>query len=602
MASIRRSSIDALRERVDICDVVGAYVNLRRSGAYFRGLSPFNEERTPSFFVHPEKKYFKCYSSGKGGDVIDFLQFREQITFSEAVEFLAQKYAVPLEYEDGSGSSGGGSISKATLLAIHGHMAKIFQEYFFSATVPGDGARIYWTRRRKFSLESAEIYGIGLAPGDGHGAVDKLFRTFPPEALVASGLFFRRQEGDRIFPRFRGRLMIPIHDPLGRVIAFSGRALEGITAGEESAKYINSPETPIFHKGSVLFGLHLARTAVEGGGKPFLLTEGPLDCLRCWECGLKTAVAAQGTAITFQHLVLLRRHCLEVECLLDGDEAGQRAALRLIPMAFKAGIGVRLLRLPQGKDPDEFLLAEGSFGFRSLRKNAVSPMEFLVATHLPPETVGRSYAHRQEGIRQILSAIAEAGSRTMETDLLEQLTQLTGISPETLREDRNRWFPMEELSETSSGEQEKKGMPPKQSGEFLLHVFLRLDSWRPTIASLIPEDWLRADVPAEKLLNFFIGEWQNGLGPEEAMAALPEEDRGRACGFLFLEMEMDESDLRRQVERNMGRVHRNYVERELAKLPADGGADAARRRAELRRELLHPPHFGTIETTAEVHR
>jgi DNA primase len=568
-------------EQVDLADVVGAYVSLRRCGSLLRGLSPFKEERTPSFFVNPERRIFKCFSTGHGGDAITFLQLKEQMSFHEAVEFLAKKYSFQLEFEDGS--SGDGGSSRALLLSIHERMAAIYREAFFAPTPQAHVVRIYWTERRKFSLDCAERYGVGFSPSDWHGVLRQFVGAYGEESLVDSGLFLRPQNNrDVILPRFRGRLMFPIEDGLGRTIAFSGRTLDGIThQSEAAAKYVNSPETAIFHKSSSLFGFARARAALRGAAN-FLLTEGPLDCIRCWECGLAGAVAVQGTAATAQHMAMLRRHALEVECLMDGDGAGSAAALRMIPLAFRAALGIRFLRLPSGTDPDEYLLANGAAAMGALRENSLSPIDLLVESHLP-NCATLSYAHRQQGLREILAAIGAAESSSVRMELIDELSRKTGIAVEALREDHLRWSPAEALAD------EKKPIhcaPPVRAGDNLLWEFLRSDDLRPFLAERVLPEWLDDGDRGERLLNYFIGEYLNGVDVREAIDGLDGEDRNYVCGLLFIE---DEAASNGDVELRIGRclecIHGRYVERQLAEIGGDGSDAAAKRRMELRREL-----------------
>ncbi|MDR0678959.1 MAG: toprim domain-containing protein, partial [Puniceicoccales bacterium] len=426
--------------------------------------------------------------------------------------------------------------------------------------------------------------GIGLAPSDWRGEIlEKFLRAYPEKALLNSGIFLRPQvHSDRILPRFRGRLTLPIEDGLGRAIAFSGRALEGIThPSEAETKYLNSPETTIFHKSSVLFGLARARQALREG-VPFLLTEGPLDCIRCWECGLPTAVAAQGTAITAQHMVSLHRYGHGVECLMDGDRAGRAAALRLIPHALRAGIGIRFLPLPDGIDPDEFFLREGGEGIRSLRKRAQSPVELLVEAHLPSGS-DLPLGKRQEALRQILTIIGAAQSRSVEWELLEELSRKTAIPLDALRIDHVRWSPMETLENSTP----RVDSPPVRSSDHLLWLFLCRPEMRPALSERVLPEWLDGDSTGDRLLNYFIGEFGNGIGPEEAQEALDEGDRNYVHGLLF--SAIAEENFSFQLEQCLSNLQRRYVARQLAALGNDDSEEASRRRTELRQSLL--PNF-----------
>jgi DNA primase len=566
-------------ERVDMAEVAGAYVSLRRCGSMLRGLSPFNEERTPSFFVNPVRNIFKCYSSGHGGNAIDLLRLKEGMTFVEAVEFLAKKYNFPLEFEKSSGLAE--ESPRGLLLAIHERAATLFRETFFGPTAQAHSARLYWTQKRKFTLDCAERCGIGLAPSDWRGEIlEKFLRAYPRKALLDSGLFLRPQaHPDRIMPRFRGRLTLPIEDGLGRVIAFSGRALAGITHPiETETKYLNSPETAIFHKSSVLFGLARARQALQEGAS-FLLTEGPLDCIRCWECGLSTAVAAQGTAITALHMATLHRYGHGVECLLDGDRPGRAAALRLIPHALRAGIAVQFLPLPDGMDPDEFFLREGGDGIRSLRERALSPVELLVEAHLPNGGANFPLGKRQVALRQILTSIGAAQSRSVEWELLEELSRKTAIPLDALRLDHLRWSPMESLANSIP----PVGGPPVRSGDYLLWLFLCRPELRSTLAEQVLPEWLDESAVEDRLLNYFIGEFGNGVGPEEAQESLGDEDRNHVHGLLFLAS--DEENLSDKLEQCLNGLHRRYVTRQLMALGNDDSEEASRRRTELRQSI-----------------
>ena len=345
---IKATSLRDLKNRVNIHDVVARVVTLRKAGSgRFKGLCPFHSEKTPSFHVTTDKGLFKCFGCGKAGDAISFVMETEGLQFTEAVEAIAQRFAVPLEYEEGSG---GPSKETRTLrqeiFDLHDLATDYYRQAFLAANPHGEFIRDYWVRNRKFTPELADEFRIGFAPPEDTGlAATMLKRKFSEEALRQCGLFFIR---DGVLPtlgtmrcRFRGRLMIPIRDHQGRVVAFTARQLE-ITPKDDAsheAKYVNSPETPIFTKSNLLFNLDRARTHV-GDGHPFVLVEGQLDALRCWSVGLKTAIAPQGTSITDGQLALLRRYHAQVECFFDSDSAGQKAALRFLPMALKAGLEI----------------------------------------------------------------------------------------------------------------------------------------------------------------------------------------------------------------------------------------------------------------------
>ncbi len=349
MPVIKPTCVRDLKLRVNLADVVSRVVTLRKTGARFKGLCPFHSEKTPSFHVDPEKGFYKCFGCGKAGDAITFVRETEQLSFTEAIEAIGQRFGVVIEYEEGSGPTREDRSLRQEIFDLHEQAAELFHETFKGAQATGDFMRSYWTGQRRFPLDLADEFKIGATAPDDSALAARLWKRRPSEdALRQCGLFFVRDSSaltlGALRPRFRGRLMIPIRDHQGRVVAFTARQTS-LTPEDDpahEAKYVNSPETPIFTKGNLLFNLDRARGNV-GDDRPFVLVEGQLDALRCWQVGLKTAVAPQGTSITESQLALLRRYHPQVECFFDSDPAGQKAALRFLPMALKAGIEARFL-------------------------------------------------------------------------------------------------------------------------------------------------------------------------------------------------------------------------------------------------------------------
>ena len=303
------------------------------------------------------------------------------------------------------------------LYDLHEQAADYYHEVFRAAKPAGEFMRAYWAQERRFPPELAAEFKIGAAPPEDPGLAARLWqRRYSEDALRQCGLFFLRDgapvTAGTLRPRFRGRLMIPIRDHQGRVVAFTARQTAQTPADDPAreAKYVNSPETPIFTKGGLLFNLDRARTAV-GEGRPFVMVEGQLDALRCWQVGLKTAVAPQGTAITDGQLILLRRYHPEIECFFDSDPAGQKAALRLLPMALKAGVEVRYL-MPAGAgkvDPDLLFLERGLAAYEEVRRGALSAMAFACNAVLPGAG-DVSPEQKSRAARTVLEIIAAAES------------------------------------------------------------------------------------------------------------------------------------------------------------------------------------------------
>jgi DNA primase len=521
---IKASSIDNLRNRVGIYDVVSPYVNLKRAGAKWKGLSPFNQEKTPSFHVDPGKNLYYCFSSGQGGDIFKFVQTKENLGFAEAVEALAQRFSIPLEYEDDGRPPEALSLRKE-LFDLHELATAHFHACFLRTDDGGAFIREYWTKTRRFNPALAAEFKIGWAPPDGGGLLDALLKKrFSLEAFQACGLFFYR-EGERDpargRPRFRGRLMIPIRDLQGRVIAFTARQTERTPADDPAhdAKYVNSPETPLFHKSDVLFNLDRAHTPVREAGR-FILVEGQLDALRCWSVGVTSAVAPQGTAITENQFTLMRRYAGRVDCLLDGDAAGQRASLRALPLALKAGMEIRYLVLPPESDPDELFLEHGLAALAELDHTIVSAMAFAVRSLLPsPNPTPREKADALRGIFEIL---AQCDSAMMRDDYLTEACRHARIDRTAATRDFSRYLAQQ--ANRRPGFTPPSVEPPANPAESpneklttaeyeLLMLSFHYENLAPSIAQILDPQWIDTSTWAGRLLNHCLAAHREGIWP-----------------------------------------------------------------------------------------
>ncbi len=368
MKRIAEASVREIRDRADIVAVVSEHVRLEKSGADWRGLCPFHTEKTPSFYVVPAKRMFYCFGCQKGGDAVSFLRDLEGIGYREALETLANKMGIPLEYEDGGGEASGPPDDRDVLVELHERLAATFR-WFLAERPEGSVAREY-LESRGMGTEIAERFGLGYAPADRRWLRPFLRgKGYSEDLLDRSGLFAKERKDSGIFA---DRLMFPIKDPNGKVVAFGGRILRG-----EGPKYLNSPETAIFRKHENLFAVSEARQAIRDG-KSAVVCEGYMDAIAFHAAGVKRAVAPLGTAFTEAQSRLLRRWAEKVELCFDADEAGRKAAAKALVEAARGGLRASVILVPGGKDPAEILQKAGAEELNKLPDSAINGDDFLI--------------------------------------------------------------------------------------------------------------------------------------------------------------------------------------------------------------------------------
>lgn len=611
MAMIKKSCIEDIKARVSVYDVISPTVALRKAGASFKGLSPFTEERTPSFFVTPDRGIYKCFSSGKAGDIYSFVMETERLNFIEAVETIAERFGIELIYEEGGGPRESRSL-RQELFLIHEIATDFFHQYFLTEEPAARETREYWVQNRSFPLEMAREFFIGLAPIDNRPLIRScLERKVSLEALKESGLFYQRGSRlapESLTPRFRGRLMIPIRDHQGRVIAFTARQLPITPKDDPSheAKYINSPETPLFIKSNVLFGLDRARMEVNDE-RPFLLVEGQLDALRCWQAGLKTAVAPQGTAITERQLLLMRRYSHRIDCLLDGDSAGQKAALRILPLALKAGVEVQFFVLPPGQDPDTLLQEKGIEGWNELAERPVSAMKFASAALLPVPGEATPQA-KAIAAASLFEIIGSSESEVARSEYLREAASYFRIEWHTLSNEfashqatkgQQRRSVPEPLVSTPQAEPDGKLTTVEET---LLLLCLHHPELGQSIANLVEPDWIVGETPTHRLLNLTLAEFAEDMweGTKTLEQLLETQDEKNFLYSLIFKAP-DFEDPVRLANETLQYLHRNALitrirEIELEIAGKSSILDAAviflqRKRNEIRKLLLQPPRL-----------
>ncbi len=365
--AIPKDKIEEVRERASIVQVVSDYVPLAKRGANHIGLCPFHSEKTPSFTVSEEKKIFYCFGCNATGNVITFLMKKEGLAFPDAVRSLAARYGITITE---SARSGAPDKREAVYNAL-----KTAAEYFTAELRASEGARAReYLKARGLTGELAKSFAIGFAPDGWDGLTVHLRRKgVDPEAARSAGLIVKRDKSSGYYDRFRGRVVFPITDMRGRVTGFGGRAMDD----KVQPKYLNSPESPVFRKGETLFGLSQAREAIQKEGS-VIVVEGYFDLVALVKHGFNNSVATMGTALTPEHVRLLKGYTASIYCLFDADEAGKKAALRGLGLFLNEDVACRAVLLDKGKDPDEFLRLSGPEALREAVREAPTLMEFYL--------------------------------------------------------------------------------------------------------------------------------------------------------------------------------------------------------------------------------
>jgi DNA primase len=374
VARISEETVQRVAEANDIVEVIGSYFPLKRAGASWRALCPFHREKTPSFHVNPQRQSYHCFGCGAGGTVFRFVMDYEHVDFPSAVRRLAQRAGIPVVEEAGSVAEDHRHALRKRLLALHAEAAAWFHENLFKAPA-AQSARAYLTSRG-ISTEIARSWQLGYAPESRDSLLEYLRgKQFSIEEITQGGLASPREDErdqssasaiQRLFPRFRGRVMFPIRNDYGEVIAFSGRVLD---PDAKAAKYVNSPETPLFTKGRVLYGLDKSKRALIEANAA-IVCEGQIDLISAFEAGVQNVIAPQGTAFTPEQARLLRRFVESVILCFDSDQAGQKAIGRSLPALLECGLEVRVASLPEGEDPDSLIRAKGVDRFREIINGA----------------------------------------------------------------------------------------------------------------------------------------------------------------------------------------------------------------------------------------
>ncbi len=402
---ISRETIEEVKNRVDIVDVISDFVSLKKSGQNYKALSPFANEKTPSFFVVPAKGIFKDFSSGKGGDAFTFVMEHEKMSYVEAIRYLAKKYGVEIK-EDRHTDQDREQQTEREGLYILMNFAKEFYKKALLESDEGRSIGLSYFRERGFNDRTIEKFELGYAlEGWENFSKEAISKGYNKDLLEKTGLVVRKDDGTdgagKTYDRFRGRVIFPVHNISGKVIAFGARMMG---KDKNQPKYINSPETEIYHKSDVLYGLYQGKNAIRNAETCYLV-EGYTDVISMHQAGVENVVASSGTALTEAQIKLIHRFTENVTVLFDGDTAGIKAALRGIDMFLKGGLNVRVLLFPDGEDPDSYSRKLGTTEFQRFLKEKTQDFVSFKTTLYAAEA-GGDPIRKAESIKEIVSSIA----------------------------------------------------------------------------------------------------------------------------------------------------------------------------------------------------
>jgi DNA primase len=427
---IDQQTINQIFERADIVEVISDFVTLKKSGTNYKGLSPFSNEKTPSFMVSPAKGIFKDFSSGKGGNVVGFLMEHEKLSYPEALRYLANRYNIAVEEKELTADEIQQKNERESLLAVSEYAAKYFADQLQSEE--GKAIGLSYFRKRGFRDDILKKFQLGYSPEE-----RKAFSTeagkngYKRSYLVTTGLSIERD--NYLFDRFAGRVMFPIHSLSGNVIGFGGRTLR---SDKKIAKYLNSPESDIYHKSKVLYGLYQAKKSIVSKEQCFLV-EGYTDVISMHQAGIENVVASSGTALTTDQIRLIKRFTSNITILYDGDEAGIRASFRGIDMILEEGMNVKVVMFPEGEDPDSFAQSRSSSDFleyiESSEKDFISfKTELLLAESL------HDPIKRAQLITDIVKSVAVIPDGILRSVFLKDSSLLLGVDEQVLYNEVNK--------------------------------------------------------------------------------------------------------------------------------------------------------------------
>ncbi len=453
---IDKATIDKIMDAANIVDVVSEFVSLRKAGVNYKGLCPFHDEKTPSFVVSPSKGYCHCFSCGKGGNAVGFIMEHEQMTYPEALRWLAKKYNIEIHERELTDDEKREESERESLFIVNDWALHYFQDNLFN-TQAGQAIGMQYFRSRGFRDDTINRFQLGYAlPERDALARAATAKGFKEEFLVTTGLCYRREDG-RLQDRYAGRVIFPVHTVTGRVVAFGGRILEN---NKKLAKYVNSPESLIYHKSNELYGIYQAKHAITKQDRCYLV-EGYIDVTSMHQSGVENVVASSGTSLTTGQIRLIHRFTNNITVLYDGDSAGIHASIRGIDMLLAEGMNVKVLLLPDGDDPDSFAQKHTAQEFRDyIEAHQTDFIEFKTNLLLKGVT---DPIKRSEAISSIVKSVSVIQDQITRATYITECAHRLGMSEATLINTANQFIrgEIEEKQKEQRREEAKADGPLK---------------------------------------------------------------------------------------------------------------------------------------------
>jgi len=581
------SFADRVKQQADIVRVIGEYVRLKKSGQNFAGLCPFHSEKTPSFSVSATKQFYYCFGCGAGGDVFKFVMEMDKVTFPDSVRAVAEKCGIAIpRAKERTPEERKENQQRTSLVEIHKEAAAFFVQQL-NGTPEGRAAKAYLLDRGLDS-EAMSRFGIGFASSGGESLMRAFQQKYPEKVLEVSGLFSRDQNG-RLFDRFRRRVMFPIANDSGKIVAFGGRAL-----GDDLPKYLNSPETPIYTKSNILYHLDRAKESLRQSDFA-VLVEGYMDAIAVARAGIPNVVASCGTSLTEPQVKLLNRFTRRIIVNYDPDTAGQAAAERSLTILLEQGAEVRVLALPGGKDPDSFIRSEGAAAYAKLLKEAPPYVDYLISRARKMDmSTGEG---KLRAVNFLMPYVQRIPDRILRSEWATRIAQQLRIEEPVLRESMRK-AASERRSEVKA-RPELVGRIGKPAERRLVQMLIEADEFRSKLAQEILAEELHRGLESERILAVLIEACALNTKPDASALGMALEDRDRRLLFEIAfesgapsSWEEAQSCLdvlrRRRAEEELSAVQRQI---ESFAAGATAGGELRRlleRKQELRRRLAPP--------------